>query len=171
MFEGGFADMRSGSWLAVNTQPHREALAMENLKRQEYLSYCPMVRKKTARRDVLRPLFSGYIFVALEPSRRWHPVHSTCGVRRILSFGGSPSLVAGEFIHALKAREIDGAVVRPAAPYEIGQKVRITAGPFDGIIASIVDTNEADRIVVLFELLGRNAKAKIDIRSLSPADV
>lgn len=171
MSEVRLTDTRNKAWLAVNTQPHRESLAMENLKRQDYLSYCPMVRKRMVRREVLRPMFSGYIFVGLDPSQRWHPVHSTLGVRRILSFGGAPSLVADEFIQALKAREIDGAVIRPANPYEIGQKVRVTAGPFDGIIASIVGMNEADRIVVLFELLGRNAKANIDIRSLASLDM
>lgn len=171
MSDVDLSDSGNKVWLAVNTQPHREALAIENLKRQEFLSYCPMIRMHTVRHEVLRPMFSGYIFVMIKPSQRWHPVHSTLGVRRILSFGGKPSLVADEFIQALRAREIDGAVVRPAEPYEIGQKVRVTAGPFDGIIASIVDMKEADRIVVLIELLGRNAKASIDIRSLASVDV
>src|SRR5262245_51643983 len=48
-------------WVVVNTHPHREPFAIDNLTRQGFKSYCPMVKKRRshARRsmEVARPLF------------------------------------------------------------------------------------------------------------------
>jgi hypothetical protein len=42
-----------GVWAVVNTQPHRERIALENLARQEFDAYCPLIRKRLA--DPLLP--------------------------------------------------------------------------------------------------------------------
>jgi transcriptional antiterminator RfaH len=61
-------------WVAVNTHPHRERFALDNLRRQDFGAYCPMIRKRIrhARRtqDVLRPLFPSYLFVEVDPERQ-----------------------------------------------------------------------------------------------------
>ena len=33
-------------WAVINTHPHREQVAVENLQRQEFHAYCPMVRRR-----------------------------------------------------------------------------------------------------------------------------
>lgn len=160
-----------GGWVAVNTQPHRERIALENLMRQEFNAYCPLIRKRVrhARRvsDVLRPLFPSYLFVQLDPaSRSWRPILSTLGVRTLVRCGDRPSLLAHEFVESLKAREIDGAITRPANPYRIGQQVRIAGGAFDGLIATIIDMDERDRIVVLMEMLNQAVNVKLSARQV-----
>ena len=102
----------SSKWAAVNTQPHREALAIEHLQRQNFECYCPMVRKSVrhARKqhEVLRPLFPGYLFVAIDPDiHRWRPILSTIGVRTLVRCGERLAMLGAEFIDALKARELD----------------------------------------------------------------
>jgi transcriptional antiterminator RfaH len=160
---------RQGGWAAVNTQPHRERVALENLMRQEFDVYCPLIRKRVrhARRaqNVLRPLFPGYVFVRVSLSApRWRPILSTIGVKTLVRCGAGPSLIAHDFIESLKAREIDGAIARPARPYRIGQQVRIAGGAFDGIVATIIEMDERDRIVVLMDMLNRPVKAKLTAR-------
>jgi transcriptional antiterminator RfaH len=159
-----------GRWVVVNTHPHRENLALDNLARQQFTAYCPVVSKtvKHARRiqDVLRPLFPGYVFVQIDADRqRWRPILSTFGVRSLVSFGERLSYLDDEFIQSLKTREVDGAIVRPVSPYQIGQKVCITRGPFDGLVATIIAMSEKDRLVVLMDILNRPTKVKVDAGS------
>ena len=115
-------------WAAVNTQPHRERIALDNLQRQGFSTYCPLIRRRRshARRmeEVLRPLFPGYLFVNVAAGRGcWRPILSTYGVRTLVRCGDQPSLLDARFIDALQAREVDGAIVRPPVPYRIGQQV------------------------------------------------
>jgi transcriptional antiterminator RfaH len=148
------------TWIVVNTHAHKERLAIENLTHQDYISYCPMIRaqirhaRKTT--EVRRPLFPGYLFVALDPAReRWRPILSTFGVRSVVRNGDIPSRLDGRFITSLRAREIDGAIVRPTNPYSVGQTVKIAGGAFDGLAAEIIAMDERDRIIVLLDFLNR----------------
>jgi transcriptional antiterminator RfaH len=154
-----------GGWVAVNTQPHRERIALDNLSRQEFNAYCPLMRKRVSHarrtRDVLRPLFPGYLFVRLDSDTGWRPMLSTRGVRTLVRCGERPSFIANEFIDSLKSREIEGAIVRPASPYKIGQQVRMAGGAFDGLVATIVEMDEKDRLVVLMDMLNQSVNVKL----------
>lgn len=163
---GRSLDAAQRGWVAVNTQPHRERIALDNLLRQKFSAYCPLMRKRIshARRtqDVLRPLFPGYLFVRLDPdAQRWHPILSTFGVRSLVRFGELPSFIPDEFIDSLKIREIEGAIIRPASPYKIGQQVRVAGGAFDGLVATIIEMDEKDRLVVLMDMLNQSVNLKL----------
>lgn len=164
--------VNEGSWGVINTHPHKEDFAIENLQQQEFVVYCPMMRKRIrhARRthDVLRPLFPSYIFVQLDPSiQNWRSILSTRCVRTLITAGERLSFLPDHFIDSLKSREVDGAIVRPEEPYRIGQQVQMSGGPFDGFIATIVDMNEKDRLVVLMDLLKQTVKVKVDVNNIT----
>ena len=160
-------------WIVINTHPHREHTALENLGRQAFEAYCPMIRRQRshARRveTVLRPLFPNYLFVkANRELARWRPILSTFGVRTIVRAGNELSFIDDGFISSLKAREVNGAIVRPASPYRLGQQVQMTGGPFDGIVATIIEMDEKERLVVLLQLMNRPVRVKVkseDIRA------
>lgn len=160
------------SWVVATTHPHSEAVAVENLRRQGFAPYCPVVRKQRshARRvdTVLRPLFPGYVFIGIGPAARWRAIASTMGVRTLVRFGEEPATIAASFIEGLRAREVEGAVVRPAVPYEVGQNVQIAGGPFDGLLARILALDEKDRIVVLLEVMNRGVTAKLEPHQVGP---
>lgn len=162
------------AWFAVvNTHPHREQFASENLIRQGYTPYCPrlVTRVTHARktRDVLRPMFPGYLFVAFDSAiQQFSPVNSTFGVRRVVKFGERPALLDGNFVQALRQREVDGAIIRPAHPYSVGDPVKLRGSSFDGVIAKIVELADNDRVVVLFDLLQRPTKLTTDVRFVRP---
>jgi transcriptional antiterminator RfaH len=164
--------IRSSKWIAVNTHPHKENFAVENLLRQNFMAYCPLMRKRIrhARRsqDVLRPLFPSYIFVQADV-QHWRPIFSTFGVRSVITCGSEPSYLDDVFIRSLKVREVDGAIVRPDAPYSLGQQVRVSGGPFDGLVATIIEMNEKDRLVVLLNLLNRPVKVKLEANHVAAA--
>ena len=147
---------------------------MENLERQHFVAYCPMVRKRLrhARRvyEGLRPLFPGYVFVEVNPSlQQWRSLLSTYGVRSVVRCGEQLTFVEGAFIDSLKSREVEDAIVRPANPYQVGQQVRMTGSALDGLVATIIEMDEKERLVVLLELLNRSVRVTLDASAVTAA--
>lgn len=164
------------SWVVATTHPHKEAQALANLSRQGFDSYCPRIRRRVrhARRivDVLRPLFPGYVFIRLDPQvEQWRTIDSTFGIRSLIRFGDAPGTIPDEFVRSLHATEQDGAVALPAArdSYRPGEKVQMREGPFEGLIATVLSSNEYDRIVVLMNLLKRSVRVQVAINEIVPA--
>ncbi len=170
--ENTLCSSQSKRWIVVNTHPHKENLALRNLTQQQFLPYCPLIRKRIrhARRsqDVLRPLFPGYVFVQVDQDlRRWQPILSTIGVRTLVRFGERLSFLDDGFVRCLRAREIDGAIVRPQHAFASGQEVRVSGGAFDGLVATIVTMDERDRLVVLMDILNRSVRVKVTTQNLA----
>lgn len=167
-------DGGSGAWIAVNTHAHKELLASANLLRQSFTVYCPMQRKQIrhARRvsQVLRPFFPGYIFTRIG-SRGVSVLYSTYGVRGIVGPPGRPGTLSDDFIAALRAREVQGAIALPTQPYRIGQSVKLTGGAFDGFVAKIVEMDEKQRLTVLMNLLNQQVRVRIDENGVLPLKV
>lgn len=154
-------------WAAINTHSNQERTAIKNLERQAFEAYCPLVNKQIrhARRvkDVLRPMFPGYVFVQYTPGlTMWRPILSTFGVRSLVRCGNDLSTLDGNFILGLKSREVDGAILRPERSYEVGQQVRIAGGAFDSLVATIIEMDERDRLVVLMDLLNNKVRVKVE---------
>lgn len=163
----------ASSWVAVSTHPHREYVALDNLQRQGFNGYCPSIRRSRSHarkvEEVRRPLFPGYVFVRLQPDReRWRPIMSTYGVRSLVRCGDRPGVIDQRFIQALKSREVDGDIVRPAQPYEVGQQVRLVSGAFDGIVATILELNEKDRLTVLLSLMNQEVRTRVECAHVTP---
>ena len=169
------SDAASKSWIVASTHPHKERLALDNLERQGFRSYCPRIRRRIrhARRlqVVLRPLFPGYVFIRLNPKQeQWRSIASTFGVRSLIRFGEKPGVVPEQFVAGLLATEEEGAVTIPRArdSYRPGEKVRMRDGPFDGLIATVISAAECDRIVVLMDLLRQSVRVRTAINAVVP---
>ena len=169
----------SRTWAAVNTHPHKEQLALEHLERQHFECYCPKIRKQVRHarrfREVVRPLFAGYIFVRVAAQRaHWRPIMSTIGVRSLVRFGDRPALVDDRFIETLRACDEDGVIIsagrltRPPVPYEPGDIVRVSDGAFDGVVATILSVTGKDRLVILMDLLEQGVRAQISQDDVTP---
>ena len=162
-------------WAVVNTHPQKEHLALLHLKRQQFIGYCPRIRRRIrhARRskDVLRPLFPGYLFVKLDPDRnKWRPILSTIGVRTLICKGERPSILPRGFVEELMQREREGVVVAPESSYQPGQAVRFAGGPFDGLIASVLSVSEKERLWVLLQLLQGQIRVQVHANQVMPAN-
>ena len=161
-------DEASDCWAVADTQVHRECVAIENLIRQGYTGYCPMIgrRVRHARRwrDVQRPLFPGYVFILWSSAaQNWRPIFSTYGIKNLLCQGNRPSLVSGEFVESLKLREKDGVVVAPVRQFEEGQSVCLAGGTFDGLTATITELDSKRRVTVLLNLLNGQVRAQVPL--------
>lgn len=164
-------DETAECWAVVHTHAHREPVALENLVRQGYVAYCPMIARRIRHartwRDVRRPLFPSYVFIRWSSAAsRWRPVLSTYGVKHLLFQGGRPSIITGEFIESLKQRERDGVVVAPAERFREGQTVCVAGGIFDGLTAIITNLDSRDRVTVLLNLINGQVRAQLPIERI-----
>ena len=164
-------EIQYGAWLVLTTHPHREAQALDNLRRQNFHVYCPMIVKhiRHARRayDAKRPFFPGYLFVEQpDLQQRWRPLLSTLGVRAVIMQDDAPAKLPAGFVESLKEREVDGAIGKPETPFEIGQNVTIKGGAFDGLIGQIIEMKSNDRILLLLDLLKRKTPVHVHAKQL-----
>lgn len=159
-------------WYAVHTHPRKEIVALENLQRQGFESYLPVLQVQKVRRGkaqmVQEPMFSRYLFVRLDSSARgrsWSPIRSTLGVRALVQFGGKPAKVAPELIDWLRQRELDFDPQHLFAP---GDTVSINSGPFKGLEALYQGVDGEHRALILLEILSKPVRMAVDAGSLSP---
>ncbi|MDR3087329.1 MAG: transcriptional activator RfaH, partial [Azoarcus sp.] len=99
-------------WYLVHTKPRLEKTALENLERQGYECYLPMLPTEKLRRGKLTvsdtPLFPRYLFIRLgmdNPDKGWGPIRSTIGVSRLVVFGSHPAKADDALIALLKSHE------------------------------------------------------------------
>lgn len=163
-------------WVAVCTQPNREMLAIDNLRRQGYEIYCPMLEKtrRHARKTdiVKRPLFPGYVFVSLDRMTQGiRSIHSTFGVRHLVKFGDSPAELPQKFITELKSREINGVIPSPPLEKDFphGSNVIIKDGIFKDLMATVLSCQPQGRLIVLMDLLKRSVRISVPAEYLERA--
>ena len=168
--------LQTGAWVAASTHQFKERLAIANLEAQGFQAYCPMIRKQVRHarrlREVLRPLFPGYVFIRLDPARtQWRPILSTIGVRNLIRFGDRFGVLPRNFVEDLRIHEENGAIPVPRARdhYAAGERVRLREGPFDGVIATVLSGEDNDRLLVLMDLLKRGVRVRVSIDDVVPA--
>ncbi len=162
-------------WYLVYTKPRAEAVAEENLLRQSYESYLPMMRITRKRQgrlvDVVEPMFPRYLFIRLDKVRdNWAPIRSTVGVTSVVRFGGEPALVPDALIDWLRSRENEsGLQARKRQSLEPGQKVRVFEGPLKDFEGIVMARNSNERVVVLLDILGRATRVAMDPSDVVPS--
>ncbi|MEM8971470.1 MAG: transcriptional activator RfaH [Pseudomonadota bacterium] len=179
-FDNGETSIIDGSsatmdgWYVVNTLPHQETRADQNLRRQEFTTLLP-VTKRTRRHarkmdTVLSPLFPGYLFVQLDLKRQaWSSINGTFGVKRLLSNGLVPTEISSDFVAALRETiDENGIAAVPAPELQPGQQVRIASGPFADCIAAVMHLSPGERVKLLLDVLGGSVQATIPRRAVVP---
>lgn len=147
-------------YAVVQTHPNAANVVVRNLRRQEFEYYDPRievrVKPKRARPVVKRvQLFPDYLFVKIVD--RWRALKSTTGVRELLmNDPETPALLPEVEIARLRAMENDaGCVVLRKPKFEIGDKVRVNAGPFEFAEGLYEGQRGNERVAVLLGSLGR----------------
>ncbi len=166
--------MLDNSWIVLHTKPNQEKLAIENVTRQAFDAYCPMItttRRHARRREtVKRPLFPGYVFVKWNTQhQQWRPLLSTRGVQSVIRFGNSPGILSKKFVQELAASEQSGKLDEMVAPdFAPGDQVIIQEGPFRDIIARVLSLPENDRVWLLMDMMGREVRILQKSEALEP---
>jgi transcription elongation factor/antiterminator RfaH len=158
----------------VHVQPYAEDRAIDNLARQSFTTFCPRVRKtvRHARKlaHILAPMFPNYLFVRLDVLRdHWRSINGTRGVVRLLTQGDTPIPVPAGIVEGLKVRVDWENVVDFTPALQAGDTVRISGGPFAELIGTLEYLDEAGRVCVLLDLMGRAVSVVMRTHMVAPA--
>ena len=145
-------------WCAAQFHSQRERLAVHFLTQAGFTIWLPRIGERCTihgrRQYVLRPLFPGYLFLAIE--LQWHAARTAPGVTRLVMDGERPARVPDRVIAELKEREVNGVVrlSEPSPRLRPGGRIRVTGGPFCGHLGLVAGMAPRDRVIILLSLLG-----------------
>ena len=159
-------------WYLIYTKPRQEQQALENLERQGYQCYLPVLRKERLRQNQVmvadEPLFPRYLFICLERGRSaksWAPIRSTRGVSRLVSFGVEPAPIDDGLVDFLRSAEA-AARSSPIRMFSKDERVKLTAGPFAGMEGIYQMADGERRAFVLIEFLSKSVTLRVSPASL-----
>jgi transcriptional antiterminator RfaH len=155
-------------WYLAQTHPKQEERASNNLKSFGVETLAPMFKDR--RRNFYtgkvtlhaKPLFPSYIFAKFVANELYQKARYTRGIRRFVSFGGSPAVVDEEIIAMIRSRISEDGFASIDEDLEPGDEVIIKDGPlrtFAGVFER--EMNGADRVRVL--LLAVSFQAHVEI--------
>ncbi len=154
-------------WYVAQVKPNGFARAEANLDRQGFETFMPL-RRKTVRharqmRDVLRPVFPGYLFIKFGSKRAdWRKINSTFGVSKLISFeSGKPAPVPDSLMAGLRARSDDHHVLQPLDDLRAGERVRMISGAFADFVGEVEEMVANDCVRLLFELMGQTTRVDV----------
>jgi len=155
-------------WCAVYTKPQKEELAELNLRQRGIKTFFPKLSlpQSARRKKQIVSLFPSYLFVRLNLLSEGHSSVAWCpGVKRLLSFNGTPAIVEESLMDFLMGQAGPNGVISARSNLKVGQQVMIDGGPFDGLVGIIQEPpNAKGRVKVLLELLKRPTKVEVPVR-------
>ena len=160
------------NWYLVYSKPRQECCSLENLERQGFECFLPLISVEKLRRKVIvvlqEPLFPRYLFIRLDASqegRSWNPIRSTTGVSRLVIFGQVPAKVDDQLVETIRSSVSDASVRQ--RHFEPGEIVRINDGPFAGLEAVYQMPDGEARVMVLIDILSKKVSLSVEPPSLS----
>jgi transcription antitermination factor NusG len=159
------------AWFAIRVRSNCERTVSAVLEGKGYPSYFPCYQ---GRRNLTRssklvdiPLFPGYVFSQFDPEDRL-PVLVTPGLVSIVSFGRIPAPIPESQISAIR-RMVDSHLrIQPWPFLQVGQRVRVHAGPLLGVTGFVLSFRKDCRLVISIDLLQRSVAAEIDRDWIQP---
>ena len=163
-------------WYLIQTKPRQDARAEQNLVRQQYTCFVPLVPPAPSasglRRRVVAQeyLFPGYLFIRLSSVENWYPIRSTRGVNRVVAFGGQPCRVSDALIEHIRQRVEQPLGATTSGTFAQGDTVMIRAGGTE-LQAIFLSEDGDERAVILLNLLQREQRISLPRSSLQAATV
>ncbi|SHL75241.1 transcription termination/antitermination NusG family protein [Roseibium suaedae] len=164
------ADVESLIWFIAKTNPRCEGRAVKSLTHAGIETFCPMqtvrrkqwIKGKRRSKDVQKPLFTGYVFVGLDPDNMAFGVARRCdGIGSFVGISGAPLPVSGARVCDLMAAQdmgmFDHREGHNRIVFEVGEQVIIDGGWIDG---------EAATVTILPRKIGQDATVEVDGRKV-----
>ena len=162
-------------WFVVWTAARAEKQVESRIAAQGLEPWLPKIterRRWSDRwRDVVLPLFPGYLF-ARGDQAQLHSVLRTPGVVSVVKTGGRPAVLPDAFVAALR-RAIDTPGLAPSPvteqiSYAVDDEVIVREGPLAGLRGIVQHVRTGRRLVVWIEHVGRGVAFTIGATLVSP---
>lgn len=158
-------------WYTVYSKPQKEGLAHCQLIQKGLEVFLPklLLPSNRSKRPRVVPLFPNYLFARFDVhSEEYGYVAWSPGVKRIVSFNGSPSPIENNIVEFLMNQTTGAGFIPARSNLRVGQEVRIDGGPFDSLVGLIAEPPTAKgRVQVLLNLLNQQTKVEIPTRFIN----
>ena len=160
------------NWYLLQTKPNAHVTACNNLRRQGFDVFLPLIIKTTKKNgkflDIKTPLFPGYVFMGTSmDSIPWKSVNGTRGVSRAVTLDGVYRSVSTHIIEGLKSRCDKDGVIQSLNDIVLGARVKIERGPFSEFICTVEQIRDDRRAWVLIDLLQQQTRAEVSLDDVS----
>ncbi len=154
-------------WYTVYSKPQKEEFAQLQLRLKGLEVFLPklLLPNCGTKRKRIVPLFPNYLFarINIHSAEYGYTIWSP-GVKRIVSFNGSPAPMDSDIVDYLMKQTNTEGLIPARSNLRVGQEIRIDGGPFDGLTGIIQEPpNAKGRVKVLLRLLNRPTKAEIPV--------
>ena len=158
-------------WHVLHTKSRQEKAVARTLEARGIEYYVPIVTRIAYRHGrrlrIEQPLFAGYVFLRGTLEDTYQAV-STKRIANVLAVDDQERF---EREMAEIREAIDrGADLSPASYLDIGQRVRVTEGPFRGLEGLVDGRRSSNRLVLQVDALGRATSFEIDGDLLEPVE-
>lgn len=152
-------------WHALYTRHQHEKQVADLLLKKNFDVFLPVYEATHRWKDRLKklslPLFPSYVFVRGGLDRQLQMM-MTPGVYSMLAFAGHAAEIPEEQIDAVK-RMVEGPLRAEPHPFlNCGDRVRVKAGPLQGIEGMLVRKKNQTRLVLSIEMLMQSVAVEID---------
>ncbi|MGJ8588267.1 MAG: transcription termination/antitermination protein NusG [Yoonia sp.] len=159
------------AWFLAQLKPNCSQIAKKNLKRQGYRTFLPLEDVTLQRRGQFvtakRPLFPGYIFVAIDAAGgQWRNINATTGITRLVNFGSVPAAVPHDIVLHLMERCGDDGTLLPLKQPQPGDNVVLTQGAFANFAAEVQAIEPDRRVWVLMDIMGGQTRVRVSADQL-----
>ena len=127
---------------------------------------------RRGRRQVSKhKVFPGYVIVEMElDDQTRHLVRATMGVTGFVGPDRQPVALLPEEVERLLSQVSEEAPALRAA-WQVGETVRITSEPFDGIHGKVMDLDvKREKLKVLVSIFGRETPVEVDFADVEKLD-
>jgi len=147
-----------------NLEHRIESMGMQNQIFQVIVPTEEEVELKDGqRRTTERRIFPGYVLVEMVMNDdTWYVVRNTPGVTDFVRLGSKPVPLRPEEVDKI-LRRMEAEAPKIKVSFRVGQRVRITEGPFEDFVG-VVDAIDTDRgrVRVLVSVFGRETPIEVD---------
>ena len=160
------------NWYLLQTKPNANVIAFENLRRQGFDVFMPLIIKTIKKNgrflDIKSPLFPGYVFMgaSIDPVP-WKSINGTRGIYKAVTLDGIYRPVSTHIIEGLQSRCDEHGVLRQLNDIVAADRAKIKRGPFSDFICTIEQIKHDQRAWVLIDLLQQQTKVEVPLGDLS----
>jgi transcription antitermination factor NusG len=160
------------AWYALYTRHQHEKNVARTLEGKGLEVFLPLYtaihRWKDRNKQLLLPLFPGYVFVR-NPQERWQPILATPGVYSVVGFSRHPSMIPWSELQAIR-RVVGSDLAAEPHPFLVsGARVRLKAGPLQGMEGILIRRKTVWKFVVSIEMLQRSVAVEVDASTIEAA--
>lgn len=155
----------SFDWFAVYTRHQHEKMVACSLSGKGFETFLPLYntahRWKDRVKQLSLPLFPNYVFIQGGLERR-ADILSTLGIYDFVRASGRPAPIPSEEIEAVRRVVEKGLNAEPHPFLRVGDRVRLTSGPLEGIEGILLRKKSFYRLILSVDLLARSIAVEVD---------